>query len=133
MSVFLSRIYSITKLVYLHVTVLSEDSQSTRSRNSKSERRMRVFEHRRGDRKAPKQAPRTRAEFPDRYDVCAISVDKRSSGAFLWSNNRIRLFSPAKMYAPAPIFTLSRIWNCYEYFHDLSDLMPFFHVFFMIT
>jgi len=34
------------------------------------------------------------------------------------------------MPAAAPIFTLLRIWNCYEYFLDLSDLMPIFHVFF---
>jgi len=51
--------------------------------------------------------------------------------ALFWcSNNRIRPFSPTKKPAPAPIFTLLRFWNCYEYFHDLSDLMPFFHVFF---
>jgi len=39
-------------------------------------------------------------------------------------------FTPTKTPAPVPIFMLSRIWNCYEYFLDLSDLMPFFHVFF---
>ena len=42
-------------------------------------------------------------------------------------------FPSTKKPAPVSIFTLSRIWNCYKYFHDLSDLMPFFLFFLMIT
>jgi len=74
--------------------------------------------------------PIKRAELSDSYDACVIFLTS-ARPALLWrSNNRIRLFSPTKKPAPAQIFTLLRFWNCYEYFYDLSDLMPFFQVFF---
>jgi len=61
--------------------------ESTRSRNSKSKGEMRVFEHRRSDRKAPNAAlgayPEIKPNLIDSYDVRAILVHKCPSGALL--------------------------------------------------
>jgi len=67
---------------------------------------------------------------PARPDIgCYIgrqAPTRRSFGALIIE---FACFPPTKMSAPAPNFTLSRFWNRYEYFLDLSDLMPFFHFF----
>jgi len=62
-----------------------------------------------------------------------FGTDKRRMGALWCSNNRMRLIFRCQKPVCVPLFTQLKFWNSYQYFPDLSDLLAFYCVFFVIT